>query len=82
MNSWRNNKPSKWHGFTLVELLAALAIVGVIATLALPRYRAQVARARQAEATTSLGTIRDLQKTYYYEGDRGTLSQCFALWHR
>ena len=30
-----------------------------------------VARSRQAEATVSLGTIRDLQKSYYYEDDRG-----------
>ena len=71
MSIWQNTNSTRLCGFSIVELLAAVAIVGVIATLALPRYRAQVARARQAEATTSLSTIRDLQKIYYYEGDRG-----------
>ena len=37
----------------------------------MPRYRSYVARARQAEATTNLGTINELQRSYYYEGDRG-----------
>ena len=58
------------RGFTLVELLAAVAIVGVLATLAMPRYRAQVARGRQAEAKTNLGTIHKLQKAYFSEDNR------------
>ena len=65
MSVWRNIKPSKWHGFTLVELLAAVAIVGVLVTLAMPRYKAFVARTRQAEAKNNLGLLNTLNEAYY-----------------
>ncbi|MDE3269698.1 MAG: type II secretion system protein [Pseudomonadota bacterium] len=57
-----------YTGFTLVELLAAIAIVGVLVTLALPRYRAHVARARMAEAKVNLGTLSSHQKAYRFDG--------------
>ena len=57
-------------GFTLVELLAAVAIVGVLATLALPRYRAFIARSRAAEPKVNLGTILSLERSYFYEYDK------------
>ena len=69
MRFCQNTNSSKLCGFSIVELLAAVAIVGVIATLALPRYRAQVARSRQAEAKSNLGTIHKLQKIYATESE-------------
>ena len=69
MRDWQNINSSRLCGFSIVELLAAVAIVGVIATLALPRYRSQVARSRQAEAKTNLGTIHKLQKIYATESE-------------
>ena len=68
MDDWQKIKTSnnKVHGFTLIELLAAAAIVGVLVTLAMPRYKAFVARSRQAEAKENLGTMYKLQEAYYY----------------
>ena len=54
-------------GFTLVELLAAIVIVGVLVTLAVPRYRVFIAKARQSEASVNLGIIAKLQQSYYNE---------------
>ena len=51
-------------GFSLVELMAVLAVVGTLVALALPRYRLYVARGRQAEAIHNLGHIHTLQKSY------------------
>ena len=51
-------------GFSLVELMAVLAIVGTIVALALPRYRLYITRGRQAEAIHNLAHINMLQKTY------------------
>ncbi len=51
-------------GFSLVELMAVLAVVGTLVALALPRYRLYVARGRQAEAVHNLAHINTLQKSY------------------
>ncbi len=55
------------HGFSLVELMAAAAIMGILVSLALPRYRLFMARSRMAEAKTNLGIIYGLQQTYKAE---------------
>ncbi len=58
------------RGFSLVELMAAAAIVGILVSLALPRYRLFVARSRMAEAKTNLGVIYGLQQTYRAEFEK------------
>ena len=67
----------------MVELLAAVAVVGVLAVLALPRYRSHVARARMAEAKVNLATLQTLQKEYilsydvpYFTGLEYGLDKC------
>lgn len=67
MDDWQKIKTSndKVHGFTLIELLVAVAILGVLVTLAMPRYKAFVARSRQGEAKSNLGTIAKLQEAYW-----------------
>ena len=54
-------------GFTLLELIIVIIIVGTLATLALPQYFRVVERARTAEATRLLGMLRDAQIRYYAE---------------
>ncbi len=45
-------------GFTLLELIIVIIIVGVLASLALPRFFSMVEFARSAEAMSSLMTVR------------------------
>ena len=54
-------------GFTLLELLMVVIIVGILAALALPGYIRSVERARTAEATTTLGQIRGAIQRYCVE---------------
>ena len=53
--------------FTLIELLIVIVIIGVIMTLAVPRYRLLVINARGAEAKKTLRAIADSVWRYYLE---------------
>lgn len=48
------------RGFTLLELMSIVTIVGILVTLAVPSYRQSVVKAREAVLMRDLFTIRDL----------------------
>ena len=51
-------------GFSLVELMIVVGIIGILSALAIPRYQAFQARARMSEARNMLNHIYTLQETY------------------
>ncbi len=53
------------RGFTLIELMIAVAIVAILASIALPNYREYVARARRAEAQTQLMSGSQFVERYF-----------------
>ena len=63
-------------GFSLLELMVVVAILGVLATVAVPRFNIFRARSRQGEAKVNLGVIFTLQETFkieheeFYDGDK------------
>lgn len=54
-------------GFTLIELMIAVAIVGIIAAVAYPSYTSYVQRSRLAEATGNLSTARVRLEQFYQD---------------
>jgi type IV pilus assembly protein PilA len=65
-------------GFTLVELMIVVAIIGVLAAVALPAFSRYVKKSRTAEAVGHLNKMWQ-SSVAYYEGDQGagTLAKQF-----
>lgn len=56
-------------GFTLIELMTVVIIVGILASVSVPLYRGQIKRAIAAEGTTLVGSVRTAQRIYFAEND-------------
>jgi type IV pilus assembly protein PilA len=65
MNLLKTLKTQK--GFSLVELMVVVAIIGILATMAVPQINKFMAKARQAEAKTSLSSIYTANKAFFAE---------------
>ena len=55
------------NGFTLLEMMVVVILIGILASIALPRYIRTVEKGRAAEAKHNLGVIRDAELAYYIE---------------
>ena len=56
-------------GFTLVELMIVVVIIGILAAIAIPKFSGMIGKTKTVEAKQQLGTIISLEKTYFYSGN-------------
>ena len=55
------------RGFTLVELMVVVAIIGILAAIAIPNYQRYQARTRQSEAKVALSSVYTSQMDFAAE---------------
>jgi type IV pilus assembly protein PilA len=58
------------RGFTLIELMIVVAIIGILAAIAIPNFLQYQARARQSEARTNLGGVFVSETAFLGENGR------------
>lgn len=57
----------KEKGFTLIELMIVVAIIGILAAVAIPRFGTMIKRAKEGATKGNLGALRSALSMYYGE---------------
>ena len=65
----KNNKNFK-RGFTLLELLIVILIIGILAAIALPQYNMAVMKSRYATMMNVVNTLNEAEERYYLIHDK------------
>lgn len=57
------------RGFSLIELMIVVAIIGILATIAVPSYKQYVIKAQRKEAMAALQGLAQSMERYYAQGN-------------
>ena len=63
------NHKHRNSGYTLVELMVTVAIIGVLSAIAIPSYKSYVATSKLGTVTQNANTLSGFEDTYFYEND-------------
>ena len=66
-------------GFTLIELMIVVAIIGILASIAIPQYSDYVKRGKAAEATSNLATLRIKMEQCFQDNRAYDIAACTAF---
>jgi len=63
----RSTHQRRRNGFTLIELMIVVSIIGLLAGIAIPSFTSYQNRARRSESYVNLGSLAKAQKSYFAE---------------
>jgi general secretion pathway protein G len=72
-----NIDKKKQSGYTLIELMIVMSIIGILATIALPNFQKSIIRAKEASLRNSLFILRDVIDQYY--ADHGAFPESLEV---
>ena len=75
-NQTKNWKTRKQSGFTLLELLVVIAVIGILASLAVPRFQNQLKKAKFVEVINATGPYKTAVEICVQRGN--ALATCIA----
>jgi len=59
-------------GFTLLEVMIVVIIIGILSSVALPQYITTLEKGKSAEAISNIGSLRTSLDRYWYQNAAGT----------
>lgn len=66
----KQHRPQGQRGFTLIEVMIVIAIIGILAAVALPAYTSYIARANRADARGQLLQAAQFMQRFYAANDQ------------
>ncbi len=80
MRTQKGSKGKRTSGFTLIELMIVVAIIGILAAIAIPKFADLIRKSSEGASKGNVGSIRSALSIYYgdmegqYPADLGSLT--------